>query len=654
MKFYELVEEYEFVIPNYQRAYSWTEKEIELFIADIAEHTDMAEQAGNADKKPQYYLGHYILEEDENGHFSIVDGQQRLTTVKIFLAVCQSLKKSSTPPLSLSLDVVAYDNARFKELLSRSSLDAFLLNQEQRLPESTASLRRVVSAIQTLLESFLPDKKQHQQGLLSKSKIDAYIDVIREAAVSVGIYKNKAVAAQIFELHNTRGVLLTETEKVKALLMKYVYLNSTEGDRDVNEIQNAFAKAFELEERAADASFRGEMSLDDILAHHLRAIDDGKDKASFTRPQSVEGENGCLSYVRTKLKEFDNRESRIQYAKALASEFATSMELVSKKFVNQDKNEPLIGDVILLDQRRSMIFLLRYFRAMPNDEIADHLLLKRWESFLFLWDFHDIFYNMKHQRKESFEEIFKNLIPKECGQVAGLLGKYYSGETNFAHWPYKLRKRDDKGVDVEIAGLGEIFPAFITRLNIAESLLHRAYIWGHWHARYKYWLYKYEIDKASSDQANQVRTSLRKLFKDNEVTLDHIVPRELEWKELSRKAEADKPDNIIDGWEDTEDKMQAKEEWEHILKTIDGIGNLVLLSRSHNASLQNIAPYKRAADYRRLKLASVSYREVAEWKARKSWSDDNDPWHVRIESRGKRLIGWMVEYFTDKSTWTTK
>src|ERR1035438_5123278 len=113
-KFSELVKEYEFVIPNYQRAYSWTEKQIALFIADIAEYTDMAEQPGSADKKPQYYLGHYILEAYENGKFAIVDGQQRLTTVAIFLAVCQSLKKSSTPPLSLSLDVVAYDNDRFK------------------------------------------------------------------------------------------------------------------------------------------------------------------------------------------------------------------------------------------------------------------------------------------------------------------------------------------------------------------------------------------------------------------------------------------------------------------------------------------------------------------------------------------------------------
>ena len=292
-----------------------------------------------------------------------------------------------------------------------------------------------------------------------------------------------------------------------------------------------------------------------------------------------------------------------------------------------------------------MIFLLRYFRALPADQVADRTLLKRWESFLFLWDFHDVFYNMKHQRKESFEEIFKQLIQKDYGQVAGLLAKYYSGETNFAHWPYKGRKKDDKGVDVEITGLAEIFSAFITRSNIEEHLLHRAYIRGHWHARYRYWLYKYEIDKASSDQANHVRSSLRKLFKENDLTLDHIVAQELEWKELSETGETH---NEIYRW-DPADRKQAEANWDEIIKTIDGIGNMVLLSRSDNASLQNSAPINRADGYEKLNLQSESYKEAKTWK-----DPINDPWQAKIEARGERLLKWMNGYFTDKATWTDK
>ena len=131
--FSELIEEYEFFIPDYQRAYSWTEEQVSLFIADIAEH------AGNADKKTQYYLGHYILEDDKNGKYAIVDGQQRLTTVAIFLAVCQSLKNSPASLLPLRLSVVEYDNNRFQELLLPSNLTD-LMNAEGRHNEATASL----------------------------------------------------------------------------------------------------------------------------------------------------------------------------------------------------------------------------------------------------------------------------------------------------------------------------------------------------------------------------------------------------------------------------------------------------------------------------------------------------------------------------------
>jgi len=637
-KFSELIKDHEFFIPNYQRAYSWTEKEIAQFIADIVEHAE------NTDKPTQYYLGHYIIEKDTNGKLAIVDGQQRLTTVAIFRAVCQSLNNASIRHPTLRLNVVDYDNERFREILLPSKLDA-LVKQERRQKERTSSMERVVRAIETFVKSFFTDKKQGEPATLSKDKINAYLDVIHEAAVSVGVYKDKAVAAQIFELHNTRGVLLTETEKVKALLMKYVYLKSANGNSDVNDIQKYFAKVFELEEKAADASFRGAMSIDDILGHHLRAIDDGKDKALFTQPQSVEGEYGCLAYVRNKLRNFENGQSGVEYAKALAREFATSMTLISETMVEQDKKESLIGDVILLDQRRSMIFLLRYFRALPVGQIADQVLLKRWESFLFLWDWHDKFYNMKSQKKDSFREIF-NLVEKDYAQVARLLEEYYSGIKAFAYKSFESSRLDADGKEVVTCDLGALFRNYT--IGLENELLHNAHNYGHLHWRYKYWLYKYEIENeremSGSDRVTQVRSSLRGLFKGNEVTLDHIVPRGLEWTELSLNGEKD-PN--IENWKDKDDREQATAIWGEIEKVINGIGNLILLSHSDNASIGNIPPFKRPAKYQKLKLESVSYREMATWRTPVEWQ-------AKIEARGKLLFKWMVDYFTNIDTWTDR
>lgn len=628
--FSELAKNYEFFIPNYQRAYSWTEKEISLFIADISEH---------AGKKTQYYLGHYILEKSEDTNdkkMAIVDGQQRITTVAIFLAVCQYLKGSSSPLLPLRLTVVDYDETRFKELILPFNLKVLPIEADNQTEEPTASLTRVALAIKTFLKSFSSEKQQ--KTTLFHARIGDYIDVIQKAAVSVGIYNDKAVASQIFELHNTRGVLLTETEKVKALLMKYVYLNSPQGNLDVAGIQESFATVFKLEENASHGSFRGQMRLDDILAHHLRAIDDGKDKEKYTQPLNVEGENGCLAYVRKKLLELGSEEG-IEYAKSLASEFARSMELISWNFVEHDKIEPLIGDVILLDPRRSMIFLLRYFRLLSSDQKVNQVLLKRWESFLFLWDFHDAFYNMKASKKDSFPEIFDLINNQGYVHIAGLIGEYYSGKKDFApSRPFQISEKNEKEENILTKGLEPVFLAYISR--ITDHILHSAYNWGHWHGRYKYWLYKFEIQNASFEQADMIRSSLRDLYKKNDVTLDHVVPHELEWKELSIKGNQD---NNIDSWDD-EDKNQAIKNWEEIGKTIDGIGNLVLLSGPINSSLSNTAPSKRATVYNSCHLESVSYKEVG------NWSNPID-WHAKITARGNCLLKWMKDYFTDKATW---
>jgi hypothetical protein len=230
-----------------------------------------------------------------------------------------------------------------------------------------------------------------------------------------------------------------------------------------------------------------------------------------------------------------------------------------------------------------------------------------------------------------------------------MLQEYYSGNEAFAYRRFEKRLDNEDGPS--ILGLAAVFHDFITKHE--DHLYNHAYDWGHWHGRYKYWLYKYEIDMAGPPSllgSKNARKSLRRLFKENDVTLDHIVPRELEWKELSLNLESD---SILKNW-DPVDKEQAEKVWKDIQKTINGIGNLVLLSRSNNASLQNIAPYRRASEYKKFDLTSTSYSEISTWKSRAEWNDmDKDPWQIKIQTRGKELLTWMKIYFTKESTWAS-
>ena len=64
-----------YVIPSYQRAYSWEGQQHEQFIEDLRDVSD------------KYYLGHFLFEKTKNGSvLCLIDGQQRLTTIVIFFS----------------------------------------------------------------------------------------------------------------------------------------------------------------------------------------------------------------------------------------------------------------------------------------------------------------------------------------------------------------------------------------------------------------------------------------------------------------------------------------------------------------------------------------------------------------------------------------
>lgn len=64
-----------YIVPLYQRAYAWTQKEIRQLIDDI---NDFDEE--------QYYLGSLIVHKREDA-FEVIDGQQRLTTLYLLFTV---------------------------------------------------------------------------------------------------------------------------------------------------------------------------------------------------------------------------------------------------------------------------------------------------------------------------------------------------------------------------------------------------------------------------------------------------------------------------------------------------------------------------------------------------------------------------------------
>ena len=82
------------IIPEYQRLYVWTKKEIEKLLFQFSEHNNRKVEYG---EKPYFYLGSIVLHNNGIG-FNIIDGQQRLTT----LSILDLIKNKKASPILLT------------------------------------------------------------------------------------------------------------------------------------------------------------------------------------------------------------------------------------------------------------------------------------------------------------------------------------------------------------------------------------------------------------------------------------------------------------------------------------------------------------------------------------------------------------------------
>ena len=76
-----------YIVPDYQREYVWTDKEVQQLLNDIDEQVD-----GNSGL--EYFIGTVLVSPGiEKDHYEVIDGQQRLTTLFLLLS---ALKRAFT------------------------------------------------------------------------------------------------------------------------------------------------------------------------------------------------------------------------------------------------------------------------------------------------------------------------------------------------------------------------------------------------------------------------------------------------------------------------------------------------------------------------------------------------------------------------------
>lgn len=213
-----------FEIPFYQRAYVWKEEQWSRLLEDfefISTH------------KSPYFLGSIILKAGKVNTWNvitdkkiIIDGQQRLTTILLFLRafwlkkgeISEFNKQFQLKDKSICLDLGVNDDESFKIVMNHNSTDL--------IDESSIRTSNIIPAFNYFLKNINVDK------------INIYAVLGNVQLVCIDLAANDE-EQQVFDTINSLGVRLTTAE----LLKNYFY-----GRQDYESYQQNWKQVFENDE----------------------------------------------------------------------------------------------------------------------------------------------------------------------------------------------------------------------------------------------------------------------------------------------------------------------------------------------------------------------------------------------------------------------
>lgn len=255
-------------VPTYQRAYSWetpsgikndkTKTQTDVFVSDLEEYN-------RSTAKTPYYFGHFLFEEKSDTEFGVIDGQQRLTTIVIFLSAL--FTKLETIRELTEDEEVLYENMikrKNRYRFSTVDYDNQLLKdyvidriKKDKNGLETESARRIVKAFDFFNETF----KDKDEVYLVKM-----LETVSQASCTTHPVKNESEAIQMFIFQNNRGKKPSNLEIIKAQFMFNVHLCGDE-DKDVliDEIKERFEKIYK-----SISSIEYKINEDDVLVYTLR------------------------------------------------------------------------------------------------------------------------------------------------------------------------------------------------------------------------------------------------------------------------------------------------------------------------------------------------------------------------------------------------
>ena len=213
----DMLDKKKYTIDYFQREYKWQQKHIEQLIADLEtafmnnykeehERIDVADYNG-------YYLGPIVLSEKE-GKKSIIDGQQRLTSLSLFLIYLNNLSEGT-----LNIDSLIYSENFGQKSFNMDVPERQTCMNDLFQQGSYELGEKEDDSVVNIVERYHDIENLFPEELKGKA-LPYFVDWLIEKVVLVEItaYSNEN-AYTIFETMNDRGLNLTATEMLKGYIL---------------------------------------------------------------------------------------------------------------------------------------------------------------------------------------------------------------------------------------------------------------------------------------------------------------------------------------------------------------------------------------------------------------------------------------------------
>ncbi|WP_120862533.1 GmrSD restriction endonuclease domain-containing protein [Helicobacter pylori] len=253
LEFFEQNQTNQFVIPIYQRLYSWKKEHCKQLWDDII-------KIGGNDKMNGHFIGSILYVRVDATHSSpllIIDGQQRLTTITLLFIALRNRLSDEVKCKEMESYLINSNkdgDKKFRLILSESDRDTLLslIDKDRRKP-SEPSLK--------IMENF----KLFEEWIRENTdKLETIFKGLEKLMIVwIALEKGKDDPQLIFESMNSKGIELTQTD----LIRNYIVMET-----EVKKQEDFYNQYW----RAMEEDFKQNETLFDKFVRHYLTIKIGK------------------------------------------------------------------------------------------------------------------------------------------------------------------------------------------------------------------------------------------------------------------------------------------------------------------------------------------------------------------------------------------